>query len=126
MAVEILTVSLSDESILRLADAVAQRLGNQATTESNYPSPEPQGAPSAPVSQGQPDPWSGQQAPPQQQQAPVQQQPAAGGPPTCRHGVMRFVPAGFSQSTGRAYPAFYGCQAARGAPDKCRSVPAGQ
>jgi hypothetical protein len=40
------------------------------------------------------------------------------------HGAMRYVPAGFSQSTGRSYNAFWGCTAPRGAQDKCKSVTA--
>jgi hypothetical protein len=35
---------------------------------------------------------------------------------------MRFVPAGFSQATKKAYNAFYGCPQPRGAQDKCKSV----
>ena len=35
--------------------------------------------------------------------------PAAGGPPSCPHGPMKFVEGGFSRKTGRPYPAFYAC-----------------
>lgn len=60
--------------------------------------------------------------------APPTPQPSGSGtpgtPPSCKHGQMRYVAAGYSQKTGRPYPAFYGCPADRNAPDKCRSVPA--
>lgn len=136
MAVEILTVSLSDDSVERLAQRVAQLMD---TAGSPTPTAQSQGpAQSAP----QADPWTGpepsdigqwpqggqQQAAPQQSyQAPQQQQyPQAqqGNGPTCNHGPMRYVPAGFSQSSGKAYGAFWGCTAPRGAPDKCKSVQA--
>jgi hypothetical protein len=87
-----------------------------------------QAAPSAPVQPAQPDPWQNQAQPPQVPQAPVQTpvQPTAQPPvqsPMCGHGPMRYVPAGFSQKTGRSYAAFWGCSAPQGAA-KCKSVAA--
>lgn len=48
-----------------------------------------------------------------------------GGSPRCAHGEMKFVPAGVSKSTGRAYGAFYGCTAPRGQ-QQCKSIKVGQ
>ena len=142
MSVEILTVSLSDESINNIAEAVIRRIqaiGGAAATQSNPPvaqTPQP-AEPSG--FQPQADPWTNPapaqaapqatqpapQSPAQQYQPPAPQQPQqAVQTPTCAHGPMRYVPAGFSQSTGRAYGAFWGCPAPRGAPDKCKSVTA--
>jgi hypothetical protein len=164
VAVEILTVSLSDESIEKVAAAVARMLGNQPVAQSNPPAPETQRTQSGGFQQGQADPWVGdapadtgqwpqggpqasgniphqgqqfgppptpttsqgvtaypQQGPPPNQQNGYQQQ---GQTPTCNHGAMKYVPAGFSRSTNKAYNAFWGCPAPRGAQDKCRSVPA--
>jgi hypothetical protein len=152
VAVEILTVSLSDESIEKVAAAVARMLGNQPVAQSNPPAPETQRTQSGGFQQGQADPWvgdapadqgaqpqpnyqqpyvnaqgtqaspyPGQQGPPPNQQNGYQQQ---GQTPTCNHGAMKYVPAGFSRSTNKAYNAFWGCPAPRGAQDKCRSVPA--
>jgi hypothetical protein len=46
------------------------------------------------------------------------------GPPTCAHGPMRYVKAGTSNATGKPYNAFYGCQADRNDPNRCKSVSA--
>lgn len=153
MAVEILSVSLSDDSLEKLAQRVAQLLGNQPSTQSNPPSPETHRTRSDGVSEGRPDPWvgnapadngqwpqggqqqgqqangpqggyQGQQQQGYQQGPPPQRENQAPQAPQCMHGEMRFVPAGFSQSSKKAYNAFYGCPAPRGAPDKCKSVSA--
>lgn len=145
MAVEILSVSLSDESIEKIANRVAMLLtaseGNYPGTQSNHPSSETHRTQSGGVSQGQADPWTG--APPadtgqwpqqgqavpsspqsgyqgQQQGPPPQQENQAPQAPRCLHGEMRYVPAGFSKSSGKAYQAFYGCPAPRGQ-EQCKS-----
>lgn len=124
MSVEILTVSLSDESIEKLAQRLWEiGTGNGAVTLSNPPSPQtPQGAEQPGFQQGPPpsqnsapDPWTQPQAPQQQYQQPAQQaQPQQGQVPTCAHGPKRWVPPGFSQNTGKSYPGFYACPAPRG------------
>lgn len=137
MSVEILTVSLSDESVERIAQRVAQLTAGGAASYSPVGSPgqTPQPAQSPGPSQ-QGDPWantpvaaySQQQAQPQQQyqQAPQQAPPQPtqyqqqGQAPVCAHGPMRFVQAGVSGS-GKAYGAFWGCSAPRGA-NQCKSV----
>lgn len=141
MAVEILSVSLSDESVEKVAQRVAQLLGNQPGTLSNPPSSETHRTRSEGVSEGQADPWTGaapadngnwpQGGPPasgnvphqnyQQAQPPPQQQNQGPPEPSCVHGTMRYVPAGFSKSSGKAYQAFYGCPAPRGQ-EQCKSV----
>lgn len=125
MALTILTVSLDDASIEAVAQRVVQLWGN--------PQPAPQAAPATPPAQPaappaappqpQADPWApgAQPQPPAAPAAPAAPTTAA---PTCAHGPMRYVPAGFAQSTGRAYAAFWGCPQPKGAPDKCRSVTA--
>jgi hypothetical protein len=118
MSVEILSVSLSDESIQALAIAVANRIGSHA-----------QDAPSEAAQPPLDDPWAGTNTSPTTSGAPgtsAPQQPAQShaGPvvPHCVHGEMRYVPGGFSKSTGRAYEAFYGCNTPRGTPNQCKSV----
>jgi hypothetical protein len=52
-----------------------------------------------------------------------QSQPAsapAGPPPTCRHGEMKYVPAGISKRTQKAYKAFYSCTGPR--QEQCDTV----
>jgi len=145
VSVEILSVSLSDESVEALAQRLAQLLGAPPVTQSNPPAaqtPQPAASPES----GEPaDPWQNQQAQqyqpqPQQyqQQAPPPQQyqqapPAQQGQqynaqvPTCAHGPMRYVPGGTIKSgprAGQSYPPFYGCQLPKGAPGKCASVQA--
>lgn len=128
MAVEIFTVSLSDESIQGIAREVWRMVGDKLATESNPPSAQTPQPAASPASAEQGDPWQNQAPPPQSQGSqpqPYQQsQQQNAQVPTCAHGPMRYVPAGVSQSTGRAYPAFYGCQLPRGAQGKCQSVPA--
>ena len=143
MAIEILTVSLSDESIQRVADLVTGKVlsimqGGLATTDGNPPSPQtPQDAERQGF-QPQGDPWLNQNpTPPAQQQQyqptpssqqqpqyqPPQQPPAVQqGPPKrfCPHGEMRFVPAGTTQQ-GKQYNAFYGCPLQRGDVNQCKS-----
>jgi hypothetical protein len=55
-----------------------------------------------------------------------QQQPAqvnqSGPAPTCRHGEMKFVPAGYSQRTKKNYDAFWSCQGPRN--EQCDTVKA--
>jgi hypothetical protein len=139
VSIEILTVSLSDESIQRVAEEIHRRITQQpATTSSNPPSPQtPQDA-ERPGFQQQGDPWLNQNpTPPAQQQQyqptpssqtqpqyqPPQQPPAVQqGPPKrfCPHGEMRFVPAGTTQQ-GKQYNAFYGCPLPRGDVNQCKS-----
>lgn len=142
MPVEILTVSLSDDSIEALANAVARLIrnqiqpGNYPAAESNPPSSETHRTRSDQVPQQGGDSWGetpvddggwpqgGQSAQPPQQSQPPQQNQQQGGPKFCQHGEMRLVPAGFSQSSGKAYKAFYACPTPRGATDKCKSITA--
>src|SRR5690348_10270942 len=143
LAVEILTIDLSDESVQRIA-AEVHRLITQApsATQSNPPSPQyPQSAEPSGFQQ-QADPWLNQNpSPPQQQfgpppapttsqgvtaypQQPTQPQPAVQQAPPerfCPYGKMRFVPAG-TNNQGRAYNAFYGCPLPRGDANQCRPV----
>jgi hypothetical protein len=149
VSVEILSVSLSPETIEQLAQRVAQLIGGgqPVPTAPAAAPPQPTNAP-APQGQGDYDPWAGTNtagpaghpgtpgagpsaaAPPanqyQQPYQPPQQAPQAPqqGGPVCAHGPMRFVPGGFSKSTNRPYPAFWGCTAPKGAPDKCSSAAA--
>lgn len=127
MAVEILSVSLSDETIEGLANAVARLIrnqvlgGSQPAAESNPPSSETHRTRRDGVSEGGADPWTGNAPPPPNNPQPdPNQAPAA---PRCEHGEMRFVKAGFSKNSGKAYNAFYGCPAPRGA-QQCKSVQA--
>jgi hypothetical protein len=80
----------------------------------------------------QADPWGAPATTAPSTAAPVQPAPtySAGaaqttpqGNPTCVHGEMRYVAAGFSRSTGKGYAAFWGCSAPRGT-QQCKSVPA--
>ena len=122
MSVEILSVSLDDETIEKLATAVASRLGGSGTNNPETGTPDP-----SPPAEPQDDPWAGTnaQAAPQAQ---TQQQPAQAqrGPtvPSCIHGEMRYVPGGFSRSNNKPYAAFYGCPTPRGTPNQCKSQPA--
>jgi hypothetical protein len=118
MAVEILTVSLSDESIEKIALRVSSMLNaDRPVTQSNPPSPQnPQSAERSGFQQeaggwGNPAPQQTQQAPPPQ--APPQQ--GQDGLPTCQCGQpMRWVAPGFSQNSGKAYNGFYACPKPRG------------
>jgi hypothetical protein len=119
VSVEILSVTLSPESIEALAQRVAQLLGQGQwpTTESNPGSSQnPQGA-NGPGSGQQGDPWMNQnggqqqqaqqyQGPPnnqqQYQQGPPQGQQQGGGH-NCAHGAMAFVPAGVNRNTNEPY-----------------------
>lgn len=123
MSVEILSVSLDDETIEKLADAVSARMSGQVGVyQENVAA-----TASRPPEQPQDDPWAGTnaQAAPQAQ---TQQQPAQAqrGPtvPSCIHGEMRYVPGGFSRSNNKPYAAFYGCPTPRGTPNQCKSQPA--
>lgn len=44
--------------------------------------------------------------------------------PMCAHGPRKFVASGFSQRTGKPYPAFWACPAQRGDPSQCRGIQA--
>jgi hypothetical protein len=125
MAIEILTVSLSDESIEAVARRVAEIVRVDAgidqpgvdrmVTQSNPPSSQNlQGAERSGFQQNS-DPWLDS---PDSQQRQAQTQ----GPPDryCTHGKMRYVPAGVSAS-GRSYGAFYGCPLPRGDANQCKS-----
>jgi hypothetical protein len=136
VSVEILSVSLSDDSIEKLAQRLHQLVtSGGSVTQSNPPSSQnPQPAEQAGFQQPA-DPWADQAPAPQQQQQwpsqqPQQQQYQQQGPPPavqqgpperyCPHGKMRFVPAGTS-AQGKPYGAFYGCPLERGNPNQCRS-----
>jgi hypothetical protein len=137
VSVEILTVSLSDESIGRLAMQIASLLkGVAPTTQSNPPSSQnPQDA-NGPGSGGQGDPWLNQnggqqqqaqqyqQGPPQGQQGQYQgqQQGQQQGGHNCAHGQMTFVPAGTNRNTNEAYNQYWKCPLQRGAQGRCRNV----
>lgn len=118
MAIEILSVSLSEESVARIADAVAAQLlpAQRATTHSNPPSAQNPQPAERPGFQQESDPWL--DSPDSQQRPAVETGPAE---KHCRHGKMRFVEAGVSAS-GRKYNAFYGCPLERGNPDQCKPV----
>jgi hypothetical protein len=147
VSVEILSVHLSDESIERLALAVANILagGDRPTTQSNPGSSQnPQDA-NGPGSGGQGDPWlnqnggqqqqgqyqgqqQGQQGPGQQYQGQQNQgfqgqgQQQQGGGHNCAHGPMAFVPAGTNRNTNEPYNQYWKCPLPRGAQGRCRNV----
>lgn len=123
MAVEILTVSLSDESIEAVAKRVAQIMGGHITlvsgetvTQSNPPSS--QNPQSAERSGFQPEGRAPQNNDPWEDQQPQQRQPQQNdqeGPPTCNCGQpKRWVPPGFSQNSGKSYQGFWACPQPRG------------
>lgn len=121
MAVEILTVSLSDESIETLANRIAYILnGPSPTTLSNPPSSETTQGAERSGFQPNDDPWLNSPDSQEQQRPAVEQEQ---GPPKkfCKHGEMRFIPAGVS-GNGKKYNAFYGCTLQRGDPDQCKPV----
>lgn len=128
MAVEILSVSLDEATIAKLANEIAERIlrANHSVTLSNPPSsqnPQPaersgfQGEARAP--QNSDDGWSQPQvhnatggnhgAP---STAPQNDQE---GPPTCQCGdAMRWVPPGYSERSGKSYKGFWACPRPRG------------
>jgi hypothetical protein len=57
----------------------------------------------------------------QSQQAPAASE-ATGPAPECRHGAMKYVPAGVSKRTNKAYSAFWSCTGPRN--DQCDTQPA--
>ncbi|MEQ4716128.1 hypothetical protein [Nonomuraea sp. B19D2] len=86
-----------------------------------------QGAPQRPAARPAARPAPRQTAPTYEAQDapwPDDAPPGDDGPPMCDHGAMRYVPAGTSKATGKAYGAFYGCTAQRNDPTRCKSVPA--
>jgi hypothetical protein len=151
VSVEILSVSLSPETIEQVAQRVAYLIAGGPTQAGPAPGAA-QATPPAPPApaaqnqgQGDYDPWAGTNTAPQgaapngqpyqqgqpshytpQGQQPPQQAPQAPqqGGPVCAHGPMKYVPGGFSKSTNRPYPAFWACTTPKGAPDKCGSVAA--
>lgn len=140
MSVTIMSVNLDPDTIEQLAQRVAQLMGGGE--QRNVVNVQPSGQVATTAQPGtlatqhgsaDYDPWAGTNAAPQAPQAPTQayqppaqQQPqqAPQGGPVCLHGPMRYVPGGFSRSTNRPYPAFFGCPQPKDAPDKCKSVPA--
>ena len=142
------TLEITDVQMMAFAAALRPlvALSELNPTVVQPPAPAaPQGPPQAPPQVQQPDPWNpanapnaapqpqapaGSYAPPAMPQYQPPQPPATpqavgnATPPSCVHGPMRYVPSGFSKSTGRAYSAFWGCPAPQGAADKCRSAPA--
>lgn len=124
MPVEILTVGLDDAAIEKIAQRVAQLVGgSQPGYQPVTSAPAVQATQSAQTPQQESDPWLDSQ-PPQQPVSQPQQAQQSG--PQCQHGAMRYVPAGFSQGSGKAYRAFWACPTPRGAQDKCKSVPVQQ
>ena len=148
MSVEIMSVSLSDETIERLAQRIAQLAGQGQwpTTQSNPGSSQnPQGA-GGPGSQQGGDPWMNQGGAPSnqgQQNQGYQGQPNNGqqyqggqqnqyqgqqggqqqqGGQNCAHGPMIFQPAGVNRNTQEPYDAYYKCPLQRGAQGRCRNV----
>lgn len=101
-----------DQAITNLQNAGLVHVNPGLTTAGPRPDFVPQGTPMVPP------PAQAQQF---QQWAPQAQ--ADGGPTTppesCVHGVKKWIPAGVSKTTGKPYPAFWGCQAPQGQP-KCR------
>lgn len=123
MATIYIPVEVPDEEVARYLGQAS--LAQIATPVPTQAAPQPQQAP-------QPDPWGGPAttgAPPaaQPQPAPTYSGGAVNstpqGNPTCAHGEMRYVPAGFSRNSGKGYAAFWGCPAPRGT-NQCKSVPA--
>lgn len=117
MAVEILTVSLSEDSIELLARAVARHMGDRATTQSNPPSSQnPQGAERSGFRQESrapqnDDPWEDT---PQHEQG--QEQPRF-----CAHGEMTYFPPGYSKTKNKAYGASFRCPQTRGQ-NQCQAI----
>lgn len=62
--------------------------------------------------------WSNQGSQRSSQPAPANSGPA----PECRHGEMKYVPAGYSQRTKKNYNAFWSCTGPRN--DQCETQPA--
>lgn len=105
-------IEVSEEEVARLS------LASQGmVTGSNPPSSQPPQSAEAPASQSEADPWETATPTP-----PVQT--GVSQTPRCAHGEMRYVPAGVSQRTNRAYKAFWACDTPQGTPNKCKSVPA--
>jgi hypothetical protein len=109
----------STATALEAAYAVEALAPNVVATQVTNTQPQQQQAPGqwADRSHAQP-----QQQPQQAYQQPaVQQAPPNPGPvPSCQHGAMKYVKAGISTGTGKAYNAFYSCTAGRDS--GCRSV----
>jgi hypothetical protein len=118
VAVEILSVSLSEDSVSAIADRVAQLIGGvRAITESSHPSSETTQSAERSGFQQPADPWlDSPDAQPERHEPPATTEPAER---HCRHGKMRYVKAGVS-ANGRKYNAFYGCPLERGNPDQCK------
>lgn len=143
MATGYIPLKLSEADIDAIAERIAARLGGApaappAMTMAAAPVPVAQPVPQA-VAAAPPDddPWLSAQ-PATQAPPPVAAQPAptpvataatptpqASGKPQCKHGEMRYVPAGVAKSgprAGQPYDPFWACPAPRGAPDKCPTV----
>jgi len=134
-----LGIDVSDSFLDRLADAVARKMyeGSAAhvaentrqeapgrtETREQAPAYTPGRAGAQNGSQGQGgatlDPWQSAGTTTVQNPgyapnvAPVSAQTGSSAPaavPSCQHGPMKYVPAGFSQRTGKPYPAFWSCQ----------------
>lgn len=142
MAVIYIPVEIPDDEVAMLAGRanLAAALGAQpepSSFEGHVRQPSEFGyqvVPEQPVPT-QPDPWQASPVTPASYPAgaptPVSTPQGGVAPttgqagPVCAHGPMRFVPAGFSKSTGKPYAAFYGCPAPRGQ-QQCKSVKAAQ
>jgi hypothetical protein len=118
MAIIFVSVEVPDAELDALLGKAAQSPSVQQQVQSVVTQAQPQQDPWLPPQNAQAQPQT------QQSYAPPAPQQMQQGPPMCAHGPMRYVPAGFSQRTNKAYAAFYGCQAAQGDPNKCKSVPA--
>lgn len=140
MAVEILTVGLDEATMTKLADMVAERLRSVTPVGS-----ETRRTQTAEVSAESGSGWESepsQASTPASDSRPAQaadSAPAGGsdsGPagandlanpqrrPRCGHGDMRFVKGGFSQRSGKGYPAFWGCSSDKNTPreQKCEGI----
>lgn len=66
--------------------------------------------------------WSSQGSRQSQQGAPPPTSNSGGPAPTCRHGEMKYVPAGTSKRTGKDYDAFWSCTGPRN--EQCDTIQA--
>jgi hypothetical protein len=86
------------------SDVMATATALQAAYKLLKPSPEPKG------SGGRNNSWGNKGSQQSSQQAPPED---VGPAPRCRHGEMKYVPAGFSTRTKKNYGAFWACEGPR-------------
>lgn len=107
-----ITINLDDEAIDFLAARIALKLSGMESSQSvNPPEQNTRRTQTDPVSGN--DGWDSGPAEPRRPEPEV---------PTCQHGPMKLVPAGYSKRTGKPYDAFYACQGPRDA--QCKGVQA--